>query len=273
MIFSAKSSFIAAFADELRRAREYSGVTLAEVAAVTKVAVEYLESLEAGRWDAVPSPYLRGYLSLYAEAVGMNVDKVLLGFDTMRTAHDEERWATLDSSSPLLPQPERIGLTRAKIRAAWFAALTQNRRTRYLVLVICICILGAGLDIFRRAQRPHISPSPFELTQEEYGQSTRGPMTHLQTFVSDSVAHNGNYVTARAGIIASDTGIVFFSDGRNNHRTVHFKPYDTILIDYDTLTYVRLFPTLSAVVSALGRDSLSPRALLNDTAFYTLAVE
>jgi len=132
---------------------------LDEVAAVTRISGEFLDALEAGRWEAIPQPYLRGYLRLYAQAVGMNVDKVLQGFDSGISTPDSEDSATLDFSSPLLRQPEHIGVTRAKIRAGWFTALTKHRKTAYLALAAAIVILGTGLYLSRRAQRPHISVS------------------------------------------------------------------------------------------------------------------
>jgi len=272
MTSSAKNSFIAAFADELRRAREYNGIALAEVAAVTKVLSEYLEALESGRWEVIPPPYLRGCLSQYAQAVGMNVDKVLQGFDQLMSGIGEEQPATLDSSDSLLPQPEYIGLSRAKIRTAWFADLMRNRKMAYVALMVSIGVCGVGLSLFRQAHRAHRAPSPFRLTQMEYERVTRGPVTYIRTFSSDSIAHNVNRKTGEIHVIAADTGTVTFVAGYGRKKTIAFRPFDTLLIDYDTLTCVSLYPSQSAVVLLSGKDTLSPQRLAGDTASYLLFI-
>lgn len=267
---SAKNSFISAFAEELRRAREYSGINLADVASRTWIVIEYLEALEGGRWEAVPRPYLRGYLSLYAQAVGMNVDKVLQGFDRLMSAPGEEQSATIDSASPLLRQPEHIGVTRAKIRAGWFTTLTQNRKTAYLVLTITVAVLGTGLYLSRRAQRPSVTTSPFLVSLLEYRQSTRGPVTHLNLISSDSASRTVSRREREAMVRARDSGSMVLPDGPNGFSILHFRPFDTIVITYDTLTYMKLYPALAAVVSAHGSDSLTPVSMTGDTALFML---
>ena len=55
----------------LRQAREAAGLTLADVAARTRVPLRQLESIERGSYDALPSPtYAVGFARAYARAVG-----------------------------------------------------------------------------------------------------------------------------------------------------------------------------------------------------------
>jgi transcriptional regulator with XRE-family HTH domain len=273
VISSARTSFIAAFAEELHRAREYNGVTLDEVAAVTHVSGEFLDALEAGRWEAIPQPYLRGYLQLYAQAADMNVDKVLQNFDQIINTSDDDDAATLDFSSPLLRQPEHIGVTRAKIRTGWFTALTQNRKTTYLALVAVIGVLMTGLYLSRRAQRPHPTVSRFEQTVAEYRQTLRGPMTHLNMFASDSSAHLSKKDTNRIIVVGLDLGVVLISRKEKSKRILRYSPYDTLIIAYDTLAYIAVTPASSAFASRLGGDSLRPKYVVSDTAYYVLSDE
>lgn len=56
----------------LRRFREQRGVTLREIAAVSKVGVRFLEYIEQDRHSDLPAPvYLRGFLHEYARCVGL----------------------------------------------------------------------------------------------------------------------------------------------------------------------------------------------------------
>lgn len=72
-----------AFVQELKAAREFRRISLKEIAGTTMISLAYLTHLENGDWQEVPFPYLRGYLISYAEAVGMNLDKVLRTFDEL----------------------------------------------------------------------------------------------------------------------------------------------------------------------------------------------
>jgi cytoskeleton protein RodZ len=69
--------------DRLRAARDSRGLSLAEIAARTRVPQRHLEALEAGDYGALPSPtYAMGFAKAYARAVGM--DEVELAADLRR---------------------------------------------------------------------------------------------------------------------------------------------------------------------------------------------
>jgi cytoskeletal protein RodZ len=69
--------------DRLRDARESRGLSLAEVAARTRVPQRHLEALETGDYGALPSPtYAMGFAKAYARAVG--VDEVVVAQDVRR---------------------------------------------------------------------------------------------------------------------------------------------------------------------------------------------
>ncbi|GAA0678398.1 cytoskeletal protein RodZ [Sphingomonas insulae] len=69
--------------DRLRDARESRGLSLAEVAARTRVPQRHLEALETGDYAALPSPtYAMGFAKAYARAVG--VDEVVVAQDVRR---------------------------------------------------------------------------------------------------------------------------------------------------------------------------------------------
>ena len=68
---------------QLRDARERRGLSLAEVAARTRVPQRHLEALEAGDYAALPSPtYAMGFAKAYARAVG--IDEVALASELRR---------------------------------------------------------------------------------------------------------------------------------------------------------------------------------------------
>ena len=62
----------------LRRWRIARGIELDRVASTTKIGASYLRSLEEERFDALPATvYIRGFLTAYVRAVGLDADRVV----------------------------------------------------------------------------------------------------------------------------------------------------------------------------------------------------
>ncbi len=62
----------------LRRWRIARGIELDRVASTTKIGASYLRSLEEERFDALPaSVYVRGFLTAYVRAVGLDAERVV----------------------------------------------------------------------------------------------------------------------------------------------------------------------------------------------------
>lgn len=78
--------------DELRTRRETLSLHLSEVERNTHVKAHYLEALELGAMDKLPSTVqTRGMLSNYASFLDLNVDAILLRFaDALQTRHREQ---------------------------------------------------------------------------------------------------------------------------------------------------------------------------------------
>lgn len=76
-----------AIGQRLRDAREKLGLTLNEVERITRIRVRYLEMLEKGDFEAMPSiVQARGFLKNYAEFLGLNTTAMLDDFaDVMHT--------------------------------------------------------------------------------------------------------------------------------------------------------------------------------------------
>ncbi|TKJ41010.1 hypothetical protein CEE37_04925 [candidate division LCP-89 bacterium B3_LCP] len=78
-----KENTILQFGQELVNARNYKGLSLEQIAEITKIAQRYLLAMEEGQWDALPKPYMEAFLKSYAECVGMNVPKVMKKYREM----------------------------------------------------------------------------------------------------------------------------------------------------------------------------------------------
>ncbi len=92
--------------DDLKQQREMLGFSLEEIERNTRIRLHYLEALEAGYLDGLPSPVQgRGMLQNYAAFLGLDVEQVLLRFaDGLQAQHAEKR-----ADQPVSPEtkPER----------------------------------------------------------------------------------------------------------------------------------------------------------------------
>lgn len=92
----ASNLIFAEIGNSLRQRRELISLTLDEIERHTHVRKYYLNIIEAGRFDDLPSPVqARGMLSNYASFLDMNTDTVLLRFADALQARRLERQASL----------------------------------------------------------------------------------------------------------------------------------------------------------------------------------
>ena len=72
------------FGDYLKKQREDRKVSLREVARLTNITERYLDFIEKDDYSKIPEgPYLRGYISSYATAIGINAHETLDRFDSL----------------------------------------------------------------------------------------------------------------------------------------------------------------------------------------------
>jgi len=96
----------------LRRHRIEKRMSLEEVARTTRVPVFSLERIELDRFDELPGEvFVRGFLTAYARAVGLEADDVLARYTSSR----KTAWVTpLPLSSPAKPaRGRRFGMAIA----------------------------------------------------------------------------------------------------------------------------------------------------------------
>ncbi len=132
-----------AIGDSLRLRRESLGLNLDEIERHTHVRKHYLESMESGQFDHLPSSVqTRGMLNNYAHFLDMDVDSLLLKFaDGLQTQLAERQ-----------PKPETTSETRSKASFK-FAVPVPLRRILspdilvgggVLILLVIFAIWGTG---------------------------------------------------------------------------------------------------------------------------------
>lgn len=68
----------------LQREREQKRISLKDLAKMTKVKEHFLRAIEENRHERLPSPiYVKGFLSAYAIAIGLNPKEILLRYERL----------------------------------------------------------------------------------------------------------------------------------------------------------------------------------------------
>jgi cytoskeleton protein RodZ len=93
----------------LREARETKGLTLREVQEKTRISSRFLEALEMGDYDRLPTPtHVRGFLRNYARFLGLDPDPLLERYELGQAQRPKRRQqpAIVDTTQPIGPALE-----------------------------------------------------------------------------------------------------------------------------------------------------------------------
>lgn len=78
----------------LREARERSGLSIAACAEKTRIRSKYLTALEENRFATLPeTAYARGFLRTYADALGVEPERLLAEYDVQMTGQRRDSGA------------------------------------------------------------------------------------------------------------------------------------------------------------------------------------
>ena len=108
---------MASFGEKLRLEREMRGVSLREIADVTKISVRFLQALEEDRVDVLPGGlFPRAFVKQYATFLGLDADKLVTDYTSAHGEPPPER-------RPTMPVESRSSLVTPGQALLAFAAL------------------------------------------------------------------------------------------------------------------------------------------------------
>ena len=137
--------------EKLRQQREMLGFSLEEIERNIHIRQHYLEAIEDGRMDDLPSPVQgRGMLQNYAEFLGMDEEQVLLQFADGLQAQLAERKSLRKVPADTKPSRRRFSLPlRRFFPGDWILG------TSLIVVLIVFVVWGSiRINSFRAAQIP-----------------------------------------------------------------------------------------------------------------------
>lgn len=148
--------------DTLRRQRESLGLTWAEVERYTRLRQHYIQAMEEGRTDKLPSPVQgRGMLSNYAAFLNLDEEQMLLRFAEGLQLRRVER----------IPQPDPQNLFPAKKRPAarpaplWRRFLTPDLIFGFALAVVILFFTIWTVERVSRERAAEVEPTPPSLAE------------------------------------------------------------------------------------------------------------
>ncbi len=158
-----------AFFEELKQAREATGLTLDDIADSTLINVKYLSAIEQGNTSILPQTYIRAFLREYATAIGLNPADVMKNYDRALAATTP----AASSGSEVGGQPEE----RKRVKASgddsggthWF------RRRGFIVAIFVIVTAVVLWNVIGKQPPPPIQEIPFQAIVKENEQHMAPP--------------------------------------------------------------------------------------------------
>ncbi len=150
---------------QLRQRREILGLTLEEIERQTHVRRHYLQGLEAGEYDNLPSSVqARGMLSNYAHFLDLDVEALLLRFAEGLQTQRLERQPKLEE--PIRPVSARFAIKNIFAKVKLPATITRYLTTDVIVgvglvlVLLLFAIWGTSRIINLRSSATPISTAP-----------------------------------------------------------------------------------------------------------------
>jgi cytoskeletal protein RodZ len=90
------------FSEYLRKQREERRIRLSDIAVQTRISVNFLEAIEAGKFEILPETYIRAFIRDYAKAVGLDPDETMKRFEeyiqSTKVAAEQTRASSSDKT-------------------------------------------------------------------------------------------------------------------------------------------------------------------------------
>jgi cytoskeletal protein RodZ len=125
------------FCEHLKAQREEKKIRLSDVAIQTRISVKFLEAIEAGNFEILPTTYIRAFIRDYAKAVGLDPDETIKRFDmhmeSLKAASKQPEAPESAVHKSKAPFPGPINLTKPQKLAASAAGFA---------ILIALCYLA-----------------------------------------------------------------------------------------------------------------------------------
>ena len=140
---------------QLRTARERMGMSLADVATITRIPKSMLNHLEHDRFEEYAAPvFVRGHLVNYAREVRLDANKILIAFERQAGKLTASTVEPARVAKPQRARRERPSRPARPRRAAPdLSALTGGVHVKHVVMAVLILLGMVALVSFTTSER------------------------------------------------------------------------------------------------------------------------
>lgn len=124
----------------LKREREARGLTLVELAKVTRISASALENIENDAFDEFPAEvFVRGFLRNYARQLSIPSEEIMASYETWKAQR-----------TPRIVEPEPVAETRTETPESQESVRPHAFRFAYVaILLIAVACVGLSLAFMR----------------------------------------------------------------------------------------------------------------------------
>lgn len=168
------------FADQLRKARLKKGVSLQQIAAITRIDFKFLEAIDNGNFGFLPELYVKAFIKQYAKAVDLDEQETIKKYEDALAGKYIEK----EEPKSLLEQKIEIDKTQQEIEKEKLTPIYDGsapppkmpakpdklkNRLRVLTYAVGIVLIGVIVffALFNRSSTIVVEELPYEKVLEE----------------------------------------------------------------------------------------------------------
>ncbi len=157
-------SELASFGEEMRREREIRGISLKEIADLTKISKRFLEAIERNDHRTLPAPvFTRGFIREYARYLGLNCEEMVNRYNFAAAGDDRiEKSPHLDRLTQLAPEIPREPAKKRGIPPAY----ARIDRGVYVLVIIVAALASVAWWAIEHKRRGETEAIRAEVTRQ-----------------------------------------------------------------------------------------------------------
>jgi len=182
--------------EQLKHAREEKGLSLNDIAALTRINRRFLKAIEENNFDVVPPAYLRSFIRAFAHTVELDADKLFHSFEKNKPenipdeqANEQTGIVTNESSSgPSEQVAEIIAEKTGENHRAKKKSLQRQDYVKGIVLFALLLGVVFVVSKFSAKEEKNVEEIPFdEIVKENEAVAARKDSLRLVAVAMDSV--------------------------------------------------------------------------------------
>jgi cytoskeletal protein RodZ len=99
--------------EHLKRERELRGVTIEEIAHITRIGTRFLHAIENNDYGSLPDVLVKGFLRAYAKCVGLNPNEIISIYENVKTKEEKIEIKEAEKSLPYITSAYKTKISKS----------------------------------------------------------------------------------------------------------------------------------------------------------------